>query len=57
MVTSKSDYGIVQYVIQSHNPLVTGGQYGMDASLISIIGYASVILMMLYRQRTTKMTM
>lgn len=57
MVTAKSDYGIVQYVIQSHNPLVTGGQYGMDASLISILGYAGVILMMIYRQRTAKVNM
>lgn len=54
---SDSDSGIGQYVIQSQNPLITGGQYGIDASVISILGYAGVILMMLYRQSTAKMNM
>ncbi|WP_280954564.1 hypothetical protein [Staphylococcus coagulans] len=44
-------------MIQSQNPLITGGQYGIDASVISILGYAGVILMMLYRQSTAKMNM
>ncbi|WP_342589154.1 type II CAAX endopeptidase family protein [Staphylococcus coagulans] len=57
IVTAKSDSGIGQYVIQSQNPLITGGQYGIDASVISILGYAGVILMMLYRQSTAKMNM
>ncbi|MBF2037496.1 CPBP family intramembrane glutamic endopeptidase [Staphylococcus schleiferi] len=57
IVTAKSDSGLGQYVIQVQNPLITGGQYGIDASVISILGYAGVILMMLYRQRTAKVNM
>lgn len=38
------DYSLFQYIIKIDNVWLTGGEYGMDASFISILGYISVIL-------------
>lgn len=48
------EYGVVQYMINTKNPLLTGGAYGMDASLISIIGYMSIILVLLIHDQISK---
>ena len=41
------DYGILQYIINSNNVFLTGGDYGMDASIISILGYMLVTVVLL----------
>lgn len=47
---SKIEYGIFQYVINSNNVFITGGDYGMDASLISISGYILIIAILLCKK-------
>src|SRR5699024_4165112 len=48
ITNSKEDYGILQYIINSSNVFITGGDYGMDASIISIVGYSLVIVVLLF---------
>ncbi|WP_343236277.1 hypothetical protein [Staphylococcus ursi] len=45
------DYGFVQYIIKSNHTLITGGEYGVDASIISILGYSLVIVVVLFIQK------
>lgn len=47
---SKIDYGIFQYVINSNNIFITGGDYGMDSSLISISGYILITVILLSKK-------
>ncbi|MHD0396305.1 lysostaphin resistance A-like protein [Staphylococcus simulans] len=54
ITNQKIEYGVVQYMINTKNPLITGGTYGMDASLISIIGYMSIILVLLIYSNRSK---
>lgn len=42
------DYSLFQYVIKTHNVWLTGGAYGMDASLVAIGGYTMGILFLLF---------
>lgn len=51
ITNSKEDYGILQYLINSSNVFITGGDYGMDASIISILSYMLVIIILLFRKR------
>lgn len=51
MTNSKEDYGIIQYIINSSNVFITGGGYGTDASIISILSYMLVIVILLFRKR------
>lgn len=48
------EYSVVQYIINTKNPLLTGGAYGTDASLISIIGYMSISLVLLVYYNRSK---
>ncbi|HDF4598069.1 MULTISPECIES: type II CAAX endopeptidase family protein [unclassified Mammaliicoccus] len=48
---TKEDYGILQYIINSSNVFITGGDYGMDASIISIVGYSLVIVVLLFSKK------
>lgn len=47
---SKIDYGIFQYVINNNNIFITGGDYGMDASLISISGYILISAILILKK-------
>ncbi|WP_210128615.1 MULTISPECIES: type II CAAX endopeptidase family protein [unclassified Staphylococcus] len=51
ITNSKEDYGILQYIINSSNVFITGGDYGMDASIISIVGYSLVIVVLLFLRK------
>ncbi|MGD6886929.1 CPBP family intramembrane glutamic endopeptidase [Staphylococcus shinii] len=51
ITNSKEDYGILQYLINSSNVFITGGDYGIDASIISILSYMLVIIILLFRKR------
>lgn len=51
ITNSKEDYGILQYIINSSNVFITGGDYGMDASIISIVGYSLVIVVLLFSKK------
>ncbi|PCF45030.1 CPBP family intramembrane glutamic endopeptidase [Staphylococcus delphini] len=51
ITNSKEDYGILQYIINSNNVFITGGNYGMDASIISIVGYSLVIIVLLFSKK------
>ena len=47
-ITEKqSHYNIWEYVVRNHNMAITGGQFGYEVSLISIIGYLIVIFILL----------
>ncbi|MGJ5718971.1 CPBP family intramembrane glutamic endopeptidase, partial [Staphylococcus equorum] len=52
VTNSKEDYGILQYIINSSNVFITGGDYGMDASIISISGYFVVIVVLLFSRNS-----
>lgn len=45
------EYGVFQYIIKTNNTFLTGGTYGMDASGISIIGYITVAVLLIYWRR------
>ncbi|AYU54131.1 CPBP family intramembrane glutamic endopeptidase [Staphylococcus debuckii] len=45
------EYGVFQYIIKANNTFLTGGTYGMDASGISIIGYITVAVLLIYWRR------
>ena len=45
------EYGVIQYIIKANNTFLTGGTYGMDASGISIIGYITVAVLLIYWRR------
>lgn len=51
ITNSKEDYGVLQYLINSSNVFITGGDYGTDASIISILSYMLVIVILLFRKR------
>lgn len=51
ITNSKVDYSIFQYVIKNNNVLITGGDYGDDASIISIIGYILVIIVIMFSKK------
>lgn len=51
ITNSKVDYSIFQYVIKNNNVLITGGDYGVDASIISIIGYILVIIVIMFSKK------
>lgn len=51
IINKKEEYGILQYVISSNNVFITGGDYGMDASIISILNYMLVIGILLFRKK------
>lgn len=47
-ITNQNDHwGVYQYILDTNNILLTGGEYGIDTSLISIIGYILVIIIMI----------
>lgn len=48
------EYGVIQYIIKSTNPLITGGEYGIDASLISIAGYTVIIFILIAYRKFSK---
>ncbi|RIL82778.1 CPBP family intramembrane metalloprotease [Staphylococcus cohnii] len=52
VTNSKEDYGILQYIINSSNVFITGGEYGMDASIMSISGYFVVIVVLLFSRNS-----
>lgn len=52
ITNSKEDYGIIQYIINSNNIFITGGDYGTDASIISIASYAVVIVVLLFSRNS-----
>ncbi|MGY0411926.1 CPBP family intramembrane glutamic endopeptidase [Staphylococcus sp. mip270_02] len=52
ITNSKEDYGLIQYVINSNNIFITGGDYGTDASIISIVGYFLVIVVLLFSRNS-----
>ncbi|MCD8826622.1 CPBP family intramembrane metalloprotease [Staphylococcus gallinarum] len=43
----KIDDQPIQYVLTSNNMLITGGEFGFESSLISIIGYSVIILILI----------
>ena len=43
---------IYQYILDTKNILITGGNYGMDTSLISMFGYIVVIIVMIGAKKT-----
>ncbi|WP_261369498.1 hypothetical protein [Staphylococcus hominis] len=43
--------GIYQYILDTKNVLITGGNYGMDTSLLSICSYIAVIIVMIGAKR------
>ncbi|KIX90382.1 CAAX protease [Staphylococcus microti] len=47
----KVDASLFQYIIQTQNVWITGGAYGMDASLIAMGGYVLVIFILLFSQK------
>lgn len=51
---TKIDYCFVQYIIRSNNVLITGGEYGADISIISILGYCLVITVLLFSNSVLK---
>ncbi|MBF0813548.1 CPBP family intramembrane metalloprotease [Staphylococcus saprophyticus] len=52
ITNSKEDYGIIQYIINSSNVFITGGDYGTDASIISIVSYTLVIVVLLFSRNS-----
>lgn len=48
---SKDDYGILQHIINSSNVFIPGGDYGMDASIISIVSYFLIIVVLLFSKK------
>lgn len=47
-ITDKEENNqIFQYVVNSDNLLLTGGQFGMEASIVSILGYSIIIIFLL----------
>ena len=59
-ITSKeTDYNVFQYVLRFKNMVLTGGQFGFETSIVSIIGYIIVIIILLmcrspYKERIQK---
>ncbi|MEN1992428.1 hypothetical protein [Staphylococcus hominis] len=52
-ITTQDDHwGIYQYILDTKNILITGGNYGMDTSLISMFGYIVVIIVMIGAKKT-----
>ncbi|WP_436882313.1 CPBP family intramembrane glutamic endopeptidase [Staphylococcus gallinarum] len=43
----KIDDQPIQYVLTSNNMLVTGGEFGFESSLISILGYSVIIMVLI----------
>ncbi|PCF86334.1 CPBP family intramembrane glutamic endopeptidase [Staphylococcus intermedius] len=54
ITNTELDYGFVQYIIRSNHALITGGEYGVDASIISILGYCLVITVLLFSNNVLK---
>ncbi|UXR45226.1 CPBP family intramembrane glutamic endopeptidase [Staphylococcus simulans] len=48
------EYGVIQYIIKFTNPLITGGEYGIDASLISIAVYTVIIFILIAYRNFSK---
>lgn len=46
-----SEYSLFQYVLASDNMLLTGGDFGVEASMVSVVGYALVCGVCLYKLR------
>lgn len=46
------NWGLVQYILSEKNVFITGGDYGVDTSIISIISYIFVILFLLVVTKT-----
>lgn len=46
-----SDRSIVSILLSSQNPLLTGGEFGIEASIIAVIGYALIIVFTLYSMK------
>ncbi|MFC6293420.1 CPBP family intramembrane metalloprotease [Macrococcus epidermidis] len=50
-ITNQDDHwGMYQYILDTNNILITGGEYGIDTSLISIIGYLAIIFVMVNKK-------
>lgn len=45
-ISTTNDWPI-QYILNTHNQLITGGEYGVDCSLVNIIAYVVVIVAVL----------
>ncbi|EJE32326.1 hypothetical protein HMPREF9972_05289, partial [Staphylococcus epidermidis NIH04008] len=45
-------WGIYQYILDTKNVLITGGNYGMDTSLLSICSYIAVIIVIISAKKT-----
>ena len=51
-ITEKQvDDKVFQYILDSHNFALTGGEFGFEASIISILGYVSVIVVLVMLRR------
>ncbi|MGC9589757.1 CPBP family intramembrane glutamic endopeptidase [Staphylococcus epidermidis] len=51
-ITTQDDHwGVYQYILETKNVLITGGDYGMDTSLLSICSYIAVIIVMIVTKR------
>ncbi|EON84555.1 putative membrane bound protease, partial [Staphylococcus epidermidis 36-1] len=43
---------VYQYILETKNVLITGGDYGMDTSLLSICSYIAVIIVIISAKKT-----
>lgn len=46
----------LNFIIESDNPLITGGAFGMDGSVISMVGFSLLLVAYLYKYRATHQT-
>lgn len=54
--TEVNEYSICSYVLETRSFLLTGGEFGIESSVVSIIGYVVVTLMALWMIRRGKET-
>lgn len=49
--TEVNEYSISSYVLETQNFLLTGGEFGIESSVVAIIGYIAVSLTAVWMMR------
>jgi hypothetical protein len=50
------EYSVVTYVLESKSFVLTGGEFGIESSIISLCGYGIVILVAIYLIKNKKVS-